>query len=321
MLTMRSLGLGVTLLLAGFAGTACGNGGGSSTSSESGGKFTGDGTQTPESVCPVFLPSSPWNTDISGVTVDPTGSNGYMANMNPSENLHPDFGSIYGIPYQYVDNSVTKSKVSFQYADESDKGPYPIPSNVVIEGGGDAHVLMVQTDECVLYELYDASQSGGSWSAGSGAIWDLKTNATRTACWTSADAAGLPIYPGLARYEEAKTGEITHALRFTMNNVQAAYTAPASHYAGDDSSKSDPPFGLHLRLKASTDLSKATPQAKIVLTALQKYGMFLADIGSDWYIGGAPDMGWDDDDLGFIKTLTGSDFEVLPPGPLVSNCD
>jgi hypothetical protein len=309
--------------------TACGGGGGDSGSGAGSGSGaypgSGLGTQTPAKACSTFLPTSPWNTDISAVKIDATVSDGYMKNMNASHNLHPDFGSIYGIPYQYVDGSVPKLPVTFDYADESDPGPYPIPGNPVIEGGGpgtgDAHMLLIQTDECVLYELYDVSVASNAWNAGSGAIWDLKTNSTRMACWTSADAAGLPIWPGLARYEEAKTGSIDHALRFTMNHVQAAFTAPAGHYGGDDKSTGDPPFGLQLRLKASTDLSKATPQALVVLTALQKYGMFLADIGSDWYISGAPDMGWDDDDLGFIKGLTGSDFEVLTPGPLTSNCD
>jgi hypothetical protein len=314
MLTMRSREARVVVLLAGLVGLGgmgCSNGslGGATSGTQ------GTGTQIPGSACSVFLPDSPWNEDISGVTVDPTGSSAYMANMNASQNLHPDFGSIYGIPYQYVDNSVTKSSVSFDYADESDKGPYPIPSNPVIEDGGDAHLLVVQTDECKLYELYDFGGSDGSFTAGSGAIWDLKVDATRPACWTSADAAGLPIYPGLARYEEAKQGEITHALRFTMSSVQAAYTAPASHYGGDDSSTGDPPFGLHLRLKASTDLSKATPQAKIVLTALQKYGMFVADNGSNWYVSGEPNAKWNDDDFhASFDQLHGEDFEAVVTG-------
>jgi len=311
MLEMRSAGVCLASIL--FA-AGCGGGGG-------GGPDTGLGTQAPAKICPVFLPTSPWNTDVSGVQIDQKLSDGYLAQMNASRNLHPDFGSIYGIPYQYADDSVSKTPVTFEYASESDPGPYPIPANPVIEDGSDAHLLVIQTDECKLYEMWQASGSGSSWTAGSGAIWDLTTNSTRPQCWTSADAAGLPIWPGLARYEEAKTGTIDHALRFTMNNVQAAFVAPAEHYAGGNTDATLPPFGLHLRLKASTDLSAATPQALVVLTALQKYGMFLADIGSDWYIGGAPDMGWSDDDLGFIKTLTGSDFEVLPPGPLTNNCD
>jgi hypothetical protein len=299
------------LLLAGAA--SCGGGSGAGTGA-------GGGTTGTPGNCPVFLPSSPWNTDISGVQIDQKVSDGFMANMNPTKHLHPDFGSIYGIPYQYVNSSVAKSPVTFQYASESDPGPYPIPANPLIEDGSDAHMLLIHTDECVLYELFAAGNTASGWTAGSGAIWDLKTNSTRPTCWTSADAAGLPIFPGLARYEEAKTGAIHHALRFTMNSVQAGFTAPASHYAGNKTGATLPPFGLRLRLKASTDLSKATPQSLIVLTALQKYGMFLADIGSDWYIGGAPDMGWSDDDLGFIKGLSGSDFEVLPPGPVTTSC-
>jgi hypothetical protein len=240
--------------------------------------------------------------------------------MGASTHLHPDFGSTFGIPYQYVDSSVAKSPVSFQYASESDKGPYPIPANPLIESDGDAHMLMVHTGECVLYELFGVNKQASGWHAGSGAIWDLKINSTRPACWTSADAAGLPVFAGLARYEEAKTGAINHALRFTVSNPQGAYCAPASHYGTTNTNANLAPMGLRVRLKASYDISAATPQAKIVLTALKKYGMFAADGGSDWYISGAPDMGWDDSDLDFIKGVPGSAFEAIQTGPLTNNC-
>jgi hypothetical protein len=297
-------------------GTGTGTGNGTGTTGATTGNTGSTGTGM-SNTCAVFLATSPWNTDISGVAVDPADQ-AYLTHMSPGTHLHPDFGSNFGIPYQYVNNGVSKSPVTFdpQAANESDAGPYPIPQNPLIEQGSDAHMLMIQTDECVLYELFSVAQQGSNWTAYSGAIWDLKTNSTRPTCWTSADAAGLPIFPGLARWEEASTGAIHHALRFTMNQVQKAFVAPAGHYAGGNTSATLPPFGLRLRLKASVDISAATPQAKIVLTALKQYGMFLADIGSDWYISGAPDAGWDDNDLDFIKGLTGSDFEVLPHGAL-----
>ena len=289
----------------------------STSTSSSTSSSTSAGSAPTASGCPVVTATSPWNVDISGVTVN-AADQAYLATMNTGTHLHPDFGSVYGIPYQYVNNAVTKSPVTFQYASESDVGPYPIPANPIIEQGSDAHLLMIQTDECKIYELYGTSKVGTAWHAGSGAIWGMKTNSTRTACWTSADAAGLPIFPGLARYEEAKAGAIHHALRFTMNSVQQAFTPPASHFAGTKTATNLPPFGLHLRLKASVNIGAATPQAKIVLTALHKYGMFLADIGSDWFIGGSPDPSWNDADLNYLKGLTGSDFEVLPHGALTT---
>lgn len=298
------------------AGTT-GTGAGTTGTGASGGGTTGTGGALPKS-CIVFPADNWWNADISGAEVDPL-SDTYVKSMGDTKGLHPDFGSIYGIPYQYVDNGVTKSPVVFDYADESDPGPYPIPANPLIEDGGDQHMLMVQTDECVLYELFYANKQADGWHAGSGAIWDLKKNSTRPAGWTSADAAGLPIYPGLARYEEAKNGAIEHALRFTAAHTQKAYVAPASHFASSSTDPSLPPMGLRLRLKASVDISGATPQAKIVLTALKKYGMILADNGSDWFVGGAPDMGWSDDDLHWMQTnVHGGDFEAIKTGPLVT---
>jgi hypothetical protein len=254
--------------------------------------------------------------------VDPNSA-AYIASINNSGgngHLHADFGSnlSYGIPYQYVSSSVAKSPVTLNVADESDPGPYPIPANPLIEQGSDGHMLLVDTSECKLYELDQASHGSG-WNAYSGAIWDLKTNSTRPTCWTSADAAGLPIFPGLARYEEAKAAAINHALRFTADKTQQGFVPPAGHYAPTGTS-TDPPMGLRLRLKSSFNINAATPQAKIILAALQKYGMILADNGTSWYISGASDANWDDNDLDFLKTVPGTEFEAIKIGPLTTSC-
>lgn len=273
----------------------------------------------------MFLPDSPWNTDVSDTTKFPTDSlsDTYIKSIGLSTHLHPDFGSdpTYGIPFQYVNNSVTKSAVAFDEPTESDPGPYPIPSNPLIEGGGmgsgDAHMLMVQTDECVLYEIDAASKQADGWHGYSGAIWDLKVNATRPSCWTSADAAGLPIFAGLVRYEEVAKGAINHAIRFTSDSTQQAFIAPASHFSGDVDPKL-PPMGLRVRLKASYDISAAPPQSKIILTAFKKYGMIVADNGASWFFTGAPDPGWDDNDLDYMKGVPGSAFEAIETGPLTT---
>jgi hypothetical protein len=226
--------------------------------------------------------------------------------------LHPDFSSTgYGIPINKVNLSTPRSAVTFQYADESDPGPYPIPANPKIEGGSDRHMILWDTQGCHLYEIYDAVLSGGRWSGGSGAIWDLRSNALRPAGWTSADAAGLPILPGLVRYDEVAAGAIRHALRFTAPHTRTAYIFPARHQAGQSSSAALPPMGLRVRLKASVDISGFGPQARIILTALKRYGMLLADNGSPWYVTGAPDARWNDDELHALQTLHGSDFEAV----------
>ncbi len=222
---------------------------------------------------------------------------------------HADFGSgLYdgqriGIPYVVVSGAKTpKSRPRFEYADESDAGPYPIPANVPIEGDpqpgdGDRHALIVDRDTCTLYELYSLRRDGGGWAAGSGAIWNLRSNRLRPAGWTSADAAGLPILPGLARYDEVAAGAIDHALRFTAPQTRRAFIYPARHFASDSSDPSLPPMGLRVRLKASFDIRGFPPQARVVLEALKQYGMILADNGSPWYISGAPDPRWSNDDL------------------------
>jgi hypothetical protein len=245
-----------------------------------------------------------------------------VASIGLDDYLHADFGSglwngrPIGIPITIVRGSEPKARVPFEYASESDRGPYPIPRNVRIEGGrlsdGDRHAIIVDRDRCRLYELYALHPTpSGGWRAGSGAIWKLGSNRLRPAGWTSADAAGLPILPGLARYEEATTGRIRHALRVTVSRTRRAYVWPARHYASDLTDPSLPPMGLRLRLKRSFDIPPYTPQARIVLRALKEYGMIVADNGADWYISGAPDPRWSNDDLHALHQVLGSAFEVV----------
>jgi len=213
--------------------------------------------------------------------------------------------------------------VTFEYADESDKGPYPIPANVPIEGqprasnDGDRHALIVDRDACKLYELYALRKENGRWAAGSGAVFDLRSNKVRPAGWTSADAAGLPILPGLARWEgDAATGAIRHALRFTVEHTRRAYVYPARHYASDLTDPSLPPMGLRVRLKASVRLAGLPPQARVVAQAMKTYGMIVADNGSNWYVSGAPSPKWSNDQLHALGRLTGADFEVVDTSSL-----
>lgn len=240
--------------------------------------------------------------------------------------LHPDFGSgtwdggPIGIPFDVVSNATPKYRVRFQYADESDRVRYPIPKNVHIEGGprstGDRHALLVDKSTCRLYELYDLRHTARGWTAGSGATWSLLSDKLRPAGWTSADAAGLPIFPGLARWDEVSAGVIDHALRFTAPETRRAYVYPARHFASNSNSPSLPPMGLRVRLKASVDISTFPKQARVVLKALQVYGMILADNGSPWYISGAPNSHWNNDDLHSLSQLTGADFEVVDTSSL-----
>jgi len=267
--------------------------------------------------CPVFPASNAWNQRVDGLPVA-SGSKAIVRSIGASGHLHPDFGSglwsgsPIGIPITVVDASTPRSPVSFEYADESDAGPYPIPANVKIEGGSDAHAILVDRDTCRLYELYALSRgANGRWHAGSGAIWSLMSNQLRPAGWTSADAAGLPILPGLARYDEVAGGRIDHALRFTVSRTRRAYVWPARHFASSLTSPSLPPMGVRLRLKASYDISGFPPQARVVLRALKEYGMMVADNGSSWYITGAPDPRWSNDDLHTLGRVPGSAFEVV----------
>jgi hypothetical protein len=270
----------------------------------------------PSSPCYVFPSSNVWNRDISGLPVA-SNSDAMVSAIGRSDYLHPDFDAIGdGIPFNIVNSSTPTYTVSFQYADESDAGPYPIPASPRIEAGSDRHLLSLDLNQCKLYELYDAVSSGSGWSAGSGAVFDLRSNALRPAGWTSADAAGLPIFPGLVRYDELLTGSIDHAIRFTAPDT-CGYIYPARHLTADPCSDL-PPMGLRVRLKASVDISSFGPHAQIVLTALKRYGMILADNGSPWFIGGSPDSRWNDDEMHQLQNLTGVDFEVVDTSGLTN---
>lgn len=268
--------------------------------------------QAEQRACPVFPADNPWNERVDSLPVAPNSA-AMIAAIGVSAHLHPDFsnGGGYGIPYNLVNGSTPRSTVKFDYADESDDVGYPIPASPLIEGGSDAHLIMIDTSTCKLYELFAAHKVSGKWHAGSGAVWSLRSNAVRPAGWTSADAAGLPIFPGLARYDQVATGSIRHALRFTASSTCGGYVYPARHEAGSGSCATKPPMGLRVRLKASFNISGYTGQARIVLTALKQYGMLLADNGSPWYVTGAPNSHWDDDNLHTLNQVPGSAFEVV----------
>ena len=276
--------------------------------------------------CAVFPADNPWNRDISCDPVDPN-SDRYIASINQgAEFLHADFGSNpgWGIPYTVVPESQPFVAIVFdEYPEESDPGPYPVPADAPIEGGsdatGDRHVLVLQSGACKLYELYHAHKDaeGPGWHAGSGAIFDLSSNQLRPEGWTSADAAGLPILPGLVRYDEVAAGQITHAVRFTVWRTQHAYVHPATHAAGATTDPAYPPMGLRVRLKASYDLTPFSGSARVILSALKKYGMIVADNGTSWYITGAPDPRWNDSNLDQLKTVPGNAFEVVKVGTII----
>jgi hypothetical protein len=275
--------------------------------------------------CTVFPKSNPWNRRVDRLPVAANSAE-IIRSIGTERGLHPDFGSglwegaSIGIPITVVGRRTPKSRVLFEYADESDRGPYPIPRGVPIEGGyrsdGDRHALIVDRDACKLYELYALYPRGRGWRAGSGAIWSLRSNRLRPAGWTSADAAGLPILPGLARYDEVRRGVIDHALRFTVRRTRRAYVYPARHFASNSDDPSLPPMGLRVRLKASFGLSGYPRQARVVLTALKRYGMLVADNGSDWYITGSPNPAWRNDDLRTLGRVKGSEFEVVDTSTL-----
>ena len=271
--------------------------------------------------CPVFPATSAWNQRIDRLPVA-QDSDRIVAAIGVDDHMHADFGSglweggPIGIPITVVRGSQPKVRVSFEYAPESDKGPYPIPRNVAIEGGrgsdGDRHALIVDRDRCKLYELFALyPKPGGGWRAGSGAIWDLRSNRLRPKGWTSADAAGLPILPGLARYEDVARGRIDHALRFTVSRTRRPYVWPARHFASDLTDPSLPPMGLRVRLRKSYPIGGFPRQARIVLQALKEYGMIVADNGSDWYVSGAPHPKWSNMELHALHRVPGSAFEVV----------
>jgi len=306
--------------------------------------------------CSVFPTSNVWNTPVDRLptVADPEASN-YLATIGLGTGLHPDFGSgtwdggNIGIPYDVVPQVQAFVPVDFAllgWDDESDAGPYLIPLDPQIEGEpanavGDRHVLVVHQEDCDLYEVYYAYPDGvdaaavndsypdvltcaagtNGWCGASGAVFDLSSNAFRTDGWTSADAAGLPILPGLARHEEVAAGEIRHALRFTAAQTRNAHWWPARHHASSSSTASRPPMGLRVRLKADVDLSSFGPQSRVILAALKKYGMILADNGSNWYVSGAPHASWDNDDLHDLGDVTGSDFEVVDQSSLIVDPD
>ena len=267
--------------------------------------------------CPSFPASNPWNRRVDTLPVARDSAT-LIASIGLDRGLHADFGSglwegmPIGIPVTVVSRATPRAKVTFDYADESDRVAYPIPANVRIEGGSDRHAILVDRDACRLYELYALSRTGRGWTAGSGASWDLRSNRLRPAGWTSADAAGLPILPGLARPEEALApGGIRHALRFTVPATRRAYIAPARHFASDSSDPALPPMGLRVRLRASYPVASLPPQARAVAVALQRYGMILADNGSPWFVSGVPDARWANDDLHALGRITGTDLEVV----------
>lgn len=270
--------------------------------------------------CPVLPADNIWNARVDQLPVV-SNSDVYIQTIGGSTHFHLDFGSglwdggPIGIPINIVDAAQPKVNVTFEYQDESDPGPYPIPAEPLIEGGpgssGDRHILILERSACVLYELFNAYPTGTGWQAGSGAIYDLRSNALRPEGWTSADAAGLPILPGLVRYDEVASGKITHAIRFTAPRTRRAYVWPARHFASSLFDQQYPPMGQRFRLKASFDISRYHPQVQVILQAMKTYGIILADNGSAWYVSGVPDERWNNDILHNIDTLVGSDFEAV----------
>jgi hypothetical protein len=272
--------------------------------------------------CPVFPQNNHWNLRVDRLPVRPN-SDAIVRSIGVDETMHADFGSgLYnggpiGIPLTIAGEGRHRVPVSFDYASESDRGPYPLPPNARVEGGrdadGDRHVIVVDRSRCRLYELFAAyPQDGGArWTAGSGATWNLRSNHLRPRSWTSADAAGLPILPGLARYDEVKRGRIDHALRFTASRTRRAFVYPARHFASDLTDPNLPAMGQRLRLKRGYDISRFPRQTRIVLRALKRYGMILADNGAPWFVSGAPHPGWDNDDLHSLHRVPGSAFEVV----------
>jgi hypothetical protein len=272
--------------------------------------------------CRMFPRSSHWNQRVDRLPLHPR-SDAMVRAIGLDEHVHADFGSgryegrPIGIPYTTVPSRQRRVPVSFDYADESDRGPYPIPPNAPVEGGrssdGDRHVIVVDRGRCRLYELFAAYplDGGRRWRAGSGAVWNLRSNRLRPRGYTSADAAGLPILPGLARYDEVRRGEIDHALRFTAERTRRAYVYPARHYASDLTDPDLPAMGQRLRLRRGFDISGFPRQARVVLRALKRYGMILADNGAPWFVSGAPHRGWDNDELHSLHRVPGSAFEVV----------
>ncbi|HEY3960315.1 MAG TPA: hypothetical protein VGL68_07385 [Solirubrobacteraceae bacterium] len=316
--------LAAIVVAAGFAlaaGVAAAHGGGG-TGPDGGARPSSSPPAPREGGCPIFPADNPLNREIAHAPVSPKSAE-YIASIGLTGHLHPDFGTEpgYGIPYAIVGPHQPKAPIRFtEYGEESNPGPYPIPSGAPVEGAGEAgdrHVLVLQRGSCKLYELYAAHRSGAGWEAGSGAVFDLRSNALRPEGWTSADAAGLPILPLLVRYPEVHSGQIDHALRVTVERTQRGYIHPATHFASSSSDPALPPMGLRLRLRASYSLAGFHGESLIVLRALKRYGLIVADNGSSWYITGAPDSRWNDDDLEQLKRVSGSAFEAVQSGPIL----
>ncbi len=275
-----------------------------------------------------------WNARVDSLPVHPSSAT-FVETIGPGSTVHPDFGSglwegaPIGIPFTTVEDGQPLVDISFYYEDESDPGPYPIPPDAPVEGappggvasGGDRHVIVVDKSSCTLYEVFDAQRQGAGWAAGSGAVFDLSGYELRPDGWTSADAAGLPILPGLVRYEEVAAGEIAHALRFTAPRTRAAHVWPARHDASSRTGEEFPPLGLRFRLRADFDTSGFSEQARVVAEALKRYGMILADNGSAWYLSGAPDERWDNGALRDLKQISGADFETVDVSSLLLDPD
>jgi hypothetical protein len=272
--------------------------------------------------CPSFPPDNIWNAPVDGLPVH-VNSTAWVASGGPNKPLHPDFGTgVIGIPFIVVTGQQPKVPITFRYDDESDPGPYPIPASAPVEGGrdakGDRHVLVLDRDNCLLYELYAAyPQPDGSWKAGSGAVFSLRSNALRPDGWTSTDAAGLPVLPGLVRYEEVAAGEIRHAIRMSIPQTQRKYVWPARHAASKWTANQYPPMGTRFRLKAGFDVSGFLPENQVILRALKKYGVILSDNGSAWFIQGVPDDRWNDERLHELTKVRGSDFEAVDAAALM----
>lgn len=305
------------MVMAAAALAACGggSGGGNGTDVDAG----GNGIVDTETGCAIFPADNAWNQDVSGLAVH-DDSDAFIDSIGRTGRLHPDFGTEWegepiGIPFAVVPGDTPRYEVTFDYADESDPGPYPIPDPVPVEAGSDQHILVIDDDACMLYEIFAAEKIGDAWTGGSGAIFDLSSNDLRPDGWTSADAAGLPIFPGLVRYSEVVIdGVIDHALRFTVQRSQRGYITPARHAAGSTDDATAPPMGLRLRMKADYDCSGFATETQVICTALKKYGMIVADNGSNWYLSGAPDPRWDDDAIGDVKQIPGDAFEVVYTG-------
>jgi len=270
--------------------------------------------------CPIFPASNAWNQEIASAPLHPLSTQiiNHIQAIGATR-LHPDFGETptFGIPFAVVPQDQPLVPITFDaYGDESDPGPYPIPPNAPVEAGSDGHVLVLQQGTCQLYELFVGRRNGAGWVAASGARFDLFTGALRPLGWTSADAAGLPILPGLVRYDEVAAGLIDHAIRVTFSQTQRGYVLPATHFASSSSDPTLPAMGMRLRLRADFDVNTLTGQAKVIAAAMQRFGLIVADNGSNWFFQGAPDPGWNDDDLNQLKSIPGTAFEVVDTGPV-----